>query len=360
MLKIEEPVDASKAQGSVVNVHTEWDPLEEIIVGQAFDDCQFPTNDWVFHNAHINIPGEDPSNLPSGLLPPDVVRQAQEDLQALAEALEGLGVKVRRPEYVDFSKTCATPYWEADGFNTYCPRDTLLAVGNTVIEAPMALRSRQFEYYAYWQFMRECIQAGDRWISAPKPKLLPESFIIGEDGTVSLNELEPIFDAANVLRVGRDLLYQVSSSGNRLGGVWLQSVLGEGYKVHYTEVYSGSHIDSTFTPLRPGLLLANAERVNPENLPGMFKEWEVIYFSDIVPNPYTGYAYSSKWLGMNLLMVNPELAVVESTQQPLAAELRKHGIEVVLSPLRQCRTLGGGFHCVTLDTKRSGVLESYC
>jgi len=27
--------------------------------------------------------------------------------------------------------------------------------------------------------------------------------------------------------------------------------------------------------------------------------------------------------------------------------------------MRQARTLSGGFHCVTLDTKRKGTLESY-
>ncbi len=342
----------------IVSVHNEWDPLEEIIVGQVFDDCQYPTRDWVFHNAHVNIPGEDPAKLPRGRLPEQVIREAQEDLERLATTLEELGVKVRRPSYVDFSKICATPYWQADGFNTYCPRDTLVAVGNTIIEAPMTLRSRQFENYAYAQLMRECVEAGDRWLSAPKPKLLEESFVITEDGSVSLAENEPIFDAANVLRLGKDLLYQVSCSGNRIGGQWLQSILGDGYRMHYTEVYAGSHIDSTFAPLREGLVLANPERVTQENLPEIFKDWEIIFFADIVPNSYTGYAYSSKWLGMNLLMVNRELAIVESAQEPLAAELRQRGIEVILSPLRQCRTLGGGFHCVTLDLRRRGSSES--
>lgn len=32
-----------------------------------------------------------------------------------------------------------------------------------------------------------------------------------------LGETEPVFDAANVLRAGRDLYYLVSGSGNELG-----------------------------------------------------------------------------------------------------------------------------------------------
>ena len=67
---------------------------------------------------------------------------------------------------------------------------------------------------------------------------------------------EPAFDAANVLRLGQDLVYLVSATGNELGGQWLQTILGETFRVHFLEdVYYGSHIDSTFVALRPGLVL---------------------------------------------------------------------------------------------------------
>ena len=44
---------------------------------------------------------------------------------------------------------------------------------------------------------------------------------------------EPAFDAANVLRLGRDLIYLVSSTGNELGGTWLKTILGEQFRVHF-------------------------------------------------------------------------------------------------------------------------------
>ena len=53
------------------------------------------------------------------------------------------------------------------------------------------------------------------------------------------------------------------------------------------------------------------------------------------------------------------MALVESVQRPLAATLERRGVEVILTPLRQCRTLGGGLHCVTLDLRRRGTLERY-
>lgn len=343
----------------IISVHNEWDPLEEIVVGTVFDDCQFPTTDWVFRNAHSNIPGEDPSLLPKGLIPKKVIEETKEDISKFVEILEKLDIKVRRPEYVDFSKQCSTPYWESDGFNTYCPRDLLIAVGDMVIEAPMALRSRQFEPFAYSQLRKDCINNGSRWISAPKPKLLEDDFIIKDNGEIFIKDNDPVFDAANVIRMGKDLLYSVSCSGNEMGAKWLQATVGSEYKVHTTDIYNGSHIDSTFTPLKPGLLLANGSRVNKNNLPEIFKSWDVIYFTDIVPNSYTNYPYSSEWLGVNFLMINPELAVVESLQTPLAKVLNKHNIETIMTPLRQCRTLGGGFHCITMDMRRKGTLENY-
>jgi len=55
---------------------------------------------------------------------------------------------------------------------------------------------------------------------------------------------------------------------------------------------------------------------------------------------------------MNLFSVNPNLVVLEEHQEPTRRELEKYGIECAMLPMRHQRTLGGGFHCVTLDLDR--------
>ncbi|RUS93318.1 hypothetical protein DSM106972_096740 [Dulcicalothrix desertica PCC 7102] len=45
----------------------------------------------------------------------------------------------------------------------------------------------------------------------------------------AVKELEPAFDAANVLRLGKDIFYLVSDSGNKYGAKWLQTFLGNEY-----------------------------------------------------------------------------------------------------------------------------------
>lgn len=95
-----------------------------------------------------------------------------------------------------------------------------------------------------------------------------------------------IFDAANVLRLGRDIVYLVSDSANELGAKWLQSTLGPEYRVHCCrDVYQGVHIDTTMVALRPGLLLLNP-KVDEDKLPATFKKWEIIRAPDMVETEY--------------------------------------------------------------------------
>lgn len=217
-----------------------------------------------------------------------------------------------------------------------------------------------FETLSYKSILLDYLQSGARWISAPKPRLTDDTYNVHDSSASAINDYEPIFDAANILRLGRDIFYLVSATGNPCGARWLQAVLGEEYWVHTCDnIYSGSHVDSTIAPIRPGLVVVNAERVRKNNLPDLFKGWDIIYIEKIVDTGYTNTALSSKWIGMNLLMVNPNLAIVDKAQFPLIRELEKRGVDVVGLQLRHARTLGGGFHCVTLDVRRTGSLESY-
>jgi glycine amidinotransferase/scyllo-inosamine-4-phosphate amidinotransferase 1 len=55
---------------------------------------------------------------------------------------------------------------------------------------------------------------------------------------------------------------------------------------------------------------------------------------------------------MNILVVRPGLVIVDEIQKTLIAVLENRGIEVIALPLTHSRTLGGGFHCTTLDIWR--------
>lgn len=344
---------------SPVRVFTEWDPLEEVIVGRA-SNARIARPDHGLFAVEYRRCGR-PADIPSGPYPERVVAETEEDLETLVAVLTGLGITVRRPDVWDHARPYASPDWQTDGQYNYCPRDLFVAVHNWLIEAPMTLRCRQYETLSYKPLLLDYLRRGARWVAAPRPRLADDAYCTDGSHPLALTEAEPVFDAANVLRLGRDLLYLVSDSGNRLGAFWLQTLLGPDYRVHACDrLYSGTHIDTTITPVRPGLVVVSGERVGPHNLPDLFAGWDVVYLHDVVDIGFTGVPYASRWIGLNFLMLSPDLAVVDPVQKTLVRELERRRVQILPLRLRHARTLGGGFHCVTLDVRRRGTLESYC
>jgi N-dimethylarginine dimethylaminohydrolase len=340
----------------------EWDPLEEVIVGNPLH-ARFPTADP--STQVTEFPDRPLAEVPRGPFPQRIIEETEEDLNEFVRILESYGVTVKRPDTWPHEATFSTIHWEAEGYYNYCPRDVLLVVGDHIIETPNVMRSRAQETYSYRTLLLDYMRAGAKWYSAPKPMLLDSLFEGVDLEKPTPRNDEPAFDAANILRFGRDLIYLVSGTGNELGGQWLQSILGDKFRVHFLkDVYYGSHIDSTLVALRPGLVLANPSRVNDDTLPKVLKQWKVIYSppmenTDRYEPDYLSKCIGSDWIDMNAFSINPNLVVVDRNQPTLIRLLEKHGLDVVPLRLRHSKMLGGGPHCVTLDVRRAGTLERY-
>jgi glycine amidinotransferase/scyllo-inosamine-4-phosphate amidinotransferase 1 len=388
-----------------INSHNEWDTLKEVIVGSAEKTMAVLT--WVNSRPLVDSIKEKAVKLAKKAYPQWFLNEVNEDLDGLANVIEDFGVKVFRPQVHDITKFYSSPFWSSTGNNIYNVRDLHLVVGNTVIESPSQHCSRYFEATALYPIWYEYFDEGFQWILAPKPKLTGEvikPYFRDENERVlteedirykeltkgrleklhKLTEKEILFEAANTLRMGKDLLYLVSSSGNYKGAKWLQSVLGEEYRVHITEdIYRSSHIDSTVMCLRPGLVMLNSSRVNKKNCPKIFNKWEKIWFDDVAPTTEKELTFqkevrdpiakeleslgfktnlgdmSSPWVGMNFLSLDPETVVVDERQTKLIRVLEKFKFTVVPIRMRHIYTQGGGIHCATLDTVRDSKLESY-
>ena len=114
------------------------------------------------------------------------------------------------------------------------------------------------------------------------------------------------------------------------------------------------HIDSTVAFLREGLMLLNPSRIPDKSiLPKPFCDWDAIYCPEPVDIGYSYYNNASPWINVNLLSLSEELVVLEEHQEPTRKALEKYGIECLMLPMRHARTLGGCFHCVTLDLVRN-------
>src|SRR5437867_474502 len=130
---------------SPVCSYNEWDPLEEVIVG-VLDGASIPP-------MHLALGATMPEGslkmfdkLAGRSFPAPLIEAGNRDLEKLVEILEAEGVTVRRPERVSHSRPFATPDWSAaGGLYAAMPRDVALVIGDRIIEAPMAWRSRHFE-----------------------------------------------------------------------------------------------------------------------------------------------------------------------------------------------------------------------
>jgi N-dimethylarginine dimethylaminohydrolase len=218
----------------------------------------------------------------------------------------------------------------AQGMYNYCPRDRLLVAGNTIVDCNMMYPCRNQEIQNYSTLLE---QAGTV-LTMPKNSHMT-------------------LDAANICRLGDTWLFLESASGNRAAYEWLCDQFPH-VTIELCNFYSGVHIDSTITPLRNGLVMLNASRVNKQNCPQAFRDWERIYITEdqIVAQDFYQYPYASKWIAMNMLALDPETVIIDAAQDQLITILKHHGIDSIPLTLSHSRTLGGGFHCVTLDTRR--------
>jgi N-dimethylarginine dimethylaminohydrolase len=316
----------------------EWDPLKSVIVGIA-DDAQIPLLDTSLRCVNY-ADREKAYTIPSGKYPNQVIDEANEDLNTLANFLTSQGITVYRPDNIK------------PNYYNYCPRDTVLVHDDVILATPNPLRAREFEYKAL-----EKVLSTYKKISTIEIKRAAELYntdCIGNPDVLALTEAEPSFDAANILRDNDNLYYLVSNSGNKTGAECLRW-LHPNKKVWTIEgVYSYMHLDSTIALLREGLMLLNPARIKSiDQLPKPLQSWNVIWCPEPVDiGHYPGYCNASTWVNMNLLSINPNLVVVEEHQTNLRIELEKHNIQCEMLPMRHARTLGGCFHCVTLDIVR--------
>lgn len=353
LLYSREPVIGGlEAARPVVESHTEWDPLEEVIVGVA-EGSMFPAEpqrmirDTMPHEfADLFTPGRP--------FPPEIVSAAQRELDTFAGLLEDEGVVVRRPDRID---------WAGLGGHTGAmPRDSMLTVGTGIIEVPMSWACRRSETIAYRALLKEYQEAGAGWYSAPR--VLDHLGLLNQDPAAkwAINDSQPAFDAADFLRFGRDIVGQLSHVTNRAGIDWLTRHLGDDYRVHIIEPNDphAMHIDATIMPLREGLMLFNPERIDAEYLAkNGFADWELVPTPRPTAREYPPLYMTSGWVNMNLLVIDDKRLVVEEQDEDMVALASSLGFKVIRCPFRHVHSLGGSFHCATLDVRRRGELRSH-
>lgn len=368
---------------TVVNAWNEWDPLKHVILGRpdgTMIAAPEPAQTLALPDAGVKL-GE------WGPLPEDLTQTAIEQMDAFAKMMEDRGIRVDRPSLLDFSQKVETPDWKHDSmFGCMPPRDLLVVVGNEILEATMGQRSRWFEFLCYRPLLEQWFKEDPnfRWEAAPKPRLTDESYVKDywhdynnvwtyEEKTermhnlqFHLTEKEPLFDAADMIRFGKDLFVQRSAITNGAGVEWLRRHFQpQGFRVH--EIAFGGtvqpwHIDCTVFAPREGMIVQNPAwlPLTPE-FHELFKlnGWEIVFGAQPSrPKPHP-YSFCSTYLALNTFSLGPDAICVEAGEVRLMDQLDGLGFEVIPVEFFEVSPFGGGLHCATTDVNREGECQDY-
>ncbi len=365
---------------TVVKSWNEWDPLKHVILGRADGSMiQAPEiavqRDWPEDGYPLGKYGP---------YPQEMIDMANEELDNCAKILEGRGIRVDRSTPIDFSQEVQTPDWKQGTMFGCTPcRDLLLTVGHEILEATMSYRSRWFEYLCFRPLFEHYFREDPnfRFEAAPKPRLTEETYKSkdwwsewnslseeeqwdrAERGDWIISEKEPLFDAADVVRYGRDLFVQKSMVTNNAGVDWLRCHFPNHriHKVGRRELLPW-HMDTTLVPVRPGLAIMNPERIplDKKELELFAKnDWEIVQAPKALLKQKAPYDFCSWWLSMNTLVLDPKTICVEASEISTMEMFDKYGFEVVPVPFYKVSPFGGGLHCCTADVYREGTCGDY-
>jgi glycine amidinotransferase len=321
--------------------------------------------------------------------------KASEQMDNFVQIMEKRGIIVDRvevhPSMLD-RRPVSTPDWtqlNQHGVNNV--RDVFLCHGNEIIEATTCRRSRWYEYLNLRPIFERYFEEDPEFLhtAAPKPRLTDESyeknfyynyFSVWTDEEKlkrvrewkhMLTEKEPLWDAADAARCGKDVFWQCSCVTNQKGIDWLKRYFGaKGIRIHPVLFDNNPHpwhIDVNMLPLRPGLAV-----YNPEWYPKTeeFKKFMKINDWELIPAAKPVYVHKNKcyliadygkrsWISMNTFSLGPNTVCVEAHETAYMEQLDKLGFEVIPIPYEAVIPLGGALHCTTLDVYREGTCEDY-
>jgi hypothetical protein len=341
-----------------VNVYTEFEQLKGVVVGYTDDTASLP-EDIVPTDANVTL---EPKEYP------DFIIQKNKEVQdKMAEILLGLGINVVRIGQYDFSKKFSVQGYETTGFHCFNPRDIILFYHDSIYECPTFQISRQTESNVFTWIFDQLRTLGSKWFKS-YGGLSPfyEEFRAkqGYKGDEVIDKNIPLFDAANLIRIGLDFLFLISESANEesysLFNSFMQGRYNKKVRIHPIRgFYGGVHFDTCFCVLgwnekvKKYVVCGIKKYIKPTNIPVIFrgKNWAVLEGPDLEHFPaIDGFDICSPdELGMNFFIINSSTIVITRNQTKLIKYLEFYGIKCILFDNPFGRESGGGLHCMTND-----------
>lgn len=323
----------------VINSHNSWNRLEEVWLGDVYPESWYDDLDPEVRDTFQYI-----------------TRVTKEDLSVIQQTLEGLGVKVQRPQYQNKHDYIENGYLTKPDI---CPRDRFVTIGNTLLVPAYP------QPYAWTHVLDEY-------------KKDSQSVV---DPAIGYNMWH--VTGANTVRAGKDLYIDANGHQIDFCGRFRD------YRIHILN--NGGHLDGCFAILRPGLILANHYYSDYEKT---FPGWEIIYLDrpefwhhrklqDFpiqngkwwLPGGVSATTsfnehliqHAQDWVGcytetffeLNCLVIDENNVVMMGYNEALEKTLGERGIKIHWVPFRMRSFWDGAMHCLTVDIRRQSSLEDF-
>lgn len=354
-----------------MSIWTNWDPLEEIIVGNCLEELPWH---WA-----LDLGNRTAFNT--------ILKETKEDLDNLANMLESLGVKVHRPTPVDFKQDISIGAFNVVAATSpIVPRDQYLVYGDTIYQTYTSMPDRYLDSLNYYDIFRELYKEGYNWISQPPPELKnfeknTKWYVQGPEIYGNYYKDKILWHTATMFKCGDALITNDAGPGTQLGLEWMKRNTGARIiNNDNTVVDNWGHIDHGFYLINDNTVICINKNWVPEALRNKsIVEMEGLYspfnYKDYIAKTHhksdkLSMEWINEWLTewkgyaqevafeFNVLVVDPN-NVIFSTEQPYVFKaLEKLGVKSHVCKMRHGMFWEAGIHCLTLDVKRHGEKRS--
>jgi hypothetical protein len=348
-----------------MSIWTNWDPLEEVIVG----DCYAPGDlDWL-----VDQEARHDFNI--------ILKETKEDLDHLSNLLTKLGVTVHRPNVTRYTHGLdLSSFYIQNPTAPIVPRDQYFVYGNTVFQTYTSMPDRYLDSVNYYSIFKKLFDQGHNWLSLPPPILntLKETDKWWSSGNAIYNRLhnQLLWHTATMFKCGDAIIVNSWGPGTQAGFEWVRRNLPEAQlisNINNTKMNNWGHIDHGFFMTDDNTVFCQDKSWVPKCL-----QHKTIYEvgplpgDTVVDDFLKAYAisngkYSSDWIAQwkgydqpvnfdtNVLVVDSTNVIFSSKVPVLFDIMESKGITCHVAPQRHGAYWEGGVHCLTLDVKRRGI-----
>lgn len=352
-------------------IFTEYDPLEEVIVG----DCYAPGDlDHLFKNNSLKSFNK-------------ILAETKEDFNNLADFLKQGNIKIHRPEVLQYPEHIKLSEFTVNfPMAPTVPRDQYKIQGEKILQTYTSLTDRYFDGLSFYKIFSNMFSQGYNWISQPAPPLVPVTpddlwYCNGGPYKTKLND-RLLFHTATMFPVGDKIIINSEGPGNELGFNWLKKNLSE-----FTFIENKGGLAENFGHIDHGFIMIDDETVihsGIEWVPHCLRHLNMIDAEQFIPKPSTkqykqdyieaGGRYEVKWIekylnnwrgynqdvcfDLNVLIIDRNNIIFGRELPDLFRYLKKFNIECHVCEQRHMLYWEGGIHCGTLDIKRRGNIRS--